>query len=298
LDMDCSYYSGHPKIWLRREEFLNSHVVDHFVHDDSGDWNQWDRTALQHAVTAIRASSGRPAISTVLLMSTHFEYEYPSAYERHLPVLVGAKWPQTEPIDLNVSNREALRNRYLNALAFTDDIVADAIAQLDPSNTVVVFTGDHGESLGDDGRFGHGYSFADVITHVPFAMVGPGIPAGTRETPSLHADVLRTLVHVLGGKAAGPAESEDLLTPTQPRSSLLLAHCSYLHDEADTLLIHGKNRIRMQLGLRTASLRLRGSEDPLGHPAPLDNLSAAQVAELVAAFENELQLLWQPRQPL
>lgn len=293
LAMDCSYYSGHPRIWMRREEFLNPRVVDHFVHDDTGNWNQWDRNALQHAVAAIRHGGTRPAISTVLLMSTHFEYQYPAEYERHLPVLVGANWPETNLLGLDASSRIPLTNRYLNSVAFTDDIVADAIEQLDPASTVIVVTGDHGESLGDDGHFGHGYGFADVITRVPFAMVGPGIPATTTEAPSLHADVLRTLVHVLGGTAAGPAESQDLLVPTRQRSSVLIAHCSYGHDFADALLVHGSSRIRLELGLREPTVRLRGAEDALGHPSSLDNLSALRVAELVTAFEGQLDALWQ-----
>lgn len=292
LGMDCAYYSGHPKIWMRREEFLNARMVDHFVHDDTGDWNQWDRTALQHAVTAIQNRAARPAISTVLLMSTHFEYQYPPEYERHLPVLLNTKWPEANLLGLGAASRTPLTNRYLNSLAFTDDLVADAIEQLDPSNTVIVFTGDHGESLGDDGRFGHGYSFADVISRVPFAMVGPGIPASTRETFSLHADLLRTLVPILGGTAAGPAESEDLLTPAAARSSLLLAHCSYSHDVADALLIHGGLRVRLQLGLHSPEVSLRGFEDTLGHPSTPDNLSAAVVAELVDEFEHELDDLF------
>jgi membrane-anchored protein YejM (alkaline phosphatase superfamily) len=297
FEMDCDYYSGHPKIWMRREEFLNPRVVDHFVHDDSGDWNQWDRNALEHAVTAIHKSGERPAISTVLLMSTHFEYQYPHAYERHLPVLVGAKWKETNLLGLDASSRVPLTNRYLNSLAFTDDVVADAIEQLDPTRTVIVFTGDHGESLGDDGRFSHGYGFPDVITHVPFAMVGPGIPAGVRETPSLHVDVLRTLIHLLGGTADGPAESQDLLAPARPRESLLFAHCEYTHDSADALLVRGKRRIRMSLGLREPKVQLKGGEDELGHPASLDDLSAAELGELVSAFERELRVLWRPAPP-
>jgi membrane-anchored protein YejM (alkaline phosphatase superfamily) len=294
LGMDCSYYSGHPRIWMRREEFLNPQVVDHFVHDDTGNWNQWDRKALAHAVAAIKSNASRPAIATVLLMSTHFEYQYPPEYERHLPVLVGVKWSNTNFLDLGPSNRAPLTNRYLNSLAFTDDIVADAIAELAGTNTVIVLTGDHGESLGDDGRFGHGYSFADVLTHVPFAMVGPGVPAAVREAPSLHSDVLRTLVPLLGGTASGPAESQDLLAPAPPRESLLFAHCSYSHDFADALLVHDKLRIRLQLGLREPELRLTGANDALGHPASLDGVSRAQIAELLAAFEHELRVLWQP----
>jgi hypothetical protein len=111
--------------------------------------------------------------------------------------------------------------------------------------------------------------------------------------PSLHADLLRTLVHVLGGKAAGPAESEDLLAPTRRRSSLLLAHCSYSHDFADALFIHGSRRIRLDLGLHEPEVRLRGAEDSLGHPSSLDDLGAAELAELVSAFEVQLGALWQ-----
>jgi hypothetical protein len=207
---------------------------------------------------------------------------------------VGAKWSETNLLGLGASSRVPLTNRYLNSVAFTDDIVADAIAKLDPANTVIVFTGDHGESLGDDGRFGHGYGFADVATHVPFALVGPGIPASTREAPSLHADVLRTLVHVLGGKATGPAEAEDLLSPATPRQSLLFAHCAYSHDVADALLVAGNTRIRLQLGLREPTVQLKGPEDALGHPASLDGLDSAQIAALVSAFEHELSVLWQP----
>ncbi len=297
LNMDCSYYSGHPKVWMRREEFLNPSAVDHFVHDDTGAWNQWDRTALQHAVAAIQNAGNRPAISLVLLMSTHFEYQYPPEYERHVPVLVGAKWSETNAVGLNAASRIPLTNRYLNSVAFTDDLVADAIDQLDPTNTVVVFTGDHGESLGDDGRFGHGYGFPDVIARVPFAIVGPGVPATTREAPSLHADVLRTLIHLEGGKPTGPGDSGDLLTPSPRRASLLLAHCEYSHDFADALFIHGSSRIRLELGLRSPEVRLRGAEDALGHPSSLNELNAAQVEELVSAFEHELDALWQPTSP-
>jgi membrane-anchored protein YejM (alkaline phosphatase superfamily) len=295
--MDCSYFSGQPKVWMRLEEFLNPAVVDHFVHDDSGDWPNWDRTALQGAVGAIRGASQRSVFATVYLMSTHFEYQYPASYERHLPVLKGAKWPSTDIIHLDISNRAPLTNRYLNSLAFSDDLVTDAIEQLDPARTVIVVTGDHGESLGEDGRFGHAYSFADAIARVPFAIVGPGIPAGTRDTPSTHADVLRTLVHALGGQAEGPEQAQDLLAAHAPRSGLLLAHCSFDHDTADALLISGDRRIRLTLGLRKPTLKIEGPENTLGRAADTYALSPAQVAALQHTFETELDALWRSIPP-
>lgn len=292
LSMECSYYTGHPKIWMRREEFLNPERVDHFVHDDHGDWNQWDRTALANAVSEIRKPRSTPAISTVLLMSTHFEYQYPPAYARHEPVSTDASWTKTELSALDASNRTPLMNRYLNSLAFTDDLVADAIASL-PEDTLVVLTGDHGESIGDDGRFGHGYGFPEVIAHVPFAMVGPGVPARTLDAPSLHTDVLRTILHVLGQTSHGPFESRDLLSDAPPRKSLLFAHCSYTHDDADALLVSNSLRLRLELGLHEPTVRVRGAEDELGHPLPLTDLPPERVSELIAAFEHELSALWQ-----
>jgi hypothetical protein len=298
LGMECSYFSGHPKIWMRREEFLNAGAVDHFVHNDSGDWNQWDRAALEHAVQALQAPSARPQIALAYLMSTHFEYEYPAAYERHLPVRHDMSWRGTETNGLGPEDRIPVTNRYLNSLAFTDDLVADAIAKLDPKRTIVVLTGDHGESLGEDGHFGHGYGFPNSIAKVPFAMVGPGIAPSHREAPSLHADLLRTLVHALGGRAIGPSDSEDLLTPQPPRAGLLLAHCSYGHKKADALLIRGTTRLRFELGLQQPTVTLLWPEDSSGHPKGTDSLDAAQVKQLVSTFESELSAIYSPSRSL
>jgi arylsulfatase A-like enzyme len=42
-------------------------------------------------------------------------------------------------------------------------------------NTVVVVAGDHGESLGEHGRFGHGFAMYESILHVPLVVSGPGV---------------------------------------------------------------------------------------------------------------------------
>src|SRR6185295_19393870 len=77
---ECAYFSGHPKVWLRREEFVNPETMDHFVHDDRGTWPEWDRHALEGMVK-LASESERPIFAIVLLMSSHFEYRYPPEYE-------------------------------------------------------------------------------------------------------------------------------------------------------------------------------------------------------------------------
>src|SRR5690606_1574288 len=83
LGYRCGYYTGHPQIWLRREEFLNAQTMDDFVHDDSGEWNDWDRRALKTASRDL--TDGTKRIALTFLMSSHFEYQYPPEYERFTP---------------------------------------------------------------------------------------------------------------------------------------------------------------------------------------------------------------------
>ena len=287
----CAWYSGQPLIWVRQEEFVNEKSIDRFEHDERGDWNQWDRAALERAVAATR-SNDQPVISVVYLMSTHFEYRYPQKYEQHRPVLASADWPKTSELDLTSGDRTPLTNRYLNALSFSDDLIADAIDRVDATRSLIVLTGDHGEALGEGGRFGHGFAFPDQVARVPFVMVGPGIPARTLEAPSLHADVLRTVAHWLGGRSSGVDYSRDLLAPASTRQSLLLSHGSFSQDSADALFIHGARRIRLKLGLKDATLKMLGPENELAQPVELTPISAAEAAQLRAAFDAELEMLW------
>lgn len=68
--------------------------------------------------------------------------------------------------------------------------------------TIVVLS-DHGEALGEEGRFGHGDSLDDRILHVPLIVHGPGY--APRHVPALVGlvDVLPTLLEAAGAK--GPA---------------------------------------------------------------------------------------------
>ena len=116
--------------------------------------------------------------------------------------------------------------------------------------------------------------------------------------PSLHADLLRTLVHALGGRATGPSDSQDLLTPQPPRAGLLLAHCSYGHKKADALLIHGTTRLRLELGLRQPTVTLLWPEDSSGRPKGTNSLNAEQVKQLLSTFETELTAIYSPSRSL
>lgn len=77
------------------------------------------------------------------------------------------------------------------------------------SNTIVVFTSDHGDGFGEHGLMSHGNSLYSELIHVPLIMVGPGIPAGTVvERPASLMWLAPTLLSLTGAStqpSPGPA---------------------------------------------------------------------------------------------
>lgn len=66
-------------------------------------------------------------------------------------------------------------------------------------NTVVIFTSDHGEMLGDHGLLYKGCRFFEGLVHVPLIMSGPGIEAGQRRKALVETiDIAPTLLEYAG----------------------------------------------------------------------------------------------------
>lgn len=283
LGYRCGYFTGHPKVWLRREEFMNDETFDDFVHDDRGDWNEWDKRALARAAEYLKGDA--PSVAVTFLMSSHYEYRYPPQFERHRP----AEPPRVAffPGQAKPEEFESNRNRYLNVAGFIDHIVMDHVRNLDEQNTWIVFTSDHGEATGESGRYGHGFDFSDTLTHVPFVMKGPGIPRGVGKRLTCHQDLLPTLLAGLDRPLSSGGAGQSLLTP-RAREVLLQVHPDASARLADALLLADDLRLRLRLDLREAELDVIGFEDEHGQPLELVP-TEAQIETLRRDFADQLE---------
>jgi Sulfatase len=281
LSYKCAYYTGHPTIWWRREEFLGPDTFDIHERTQQGTWNDWDEHALSALTGLAKRAPDGGYLGITFLMSTHYEYRYPPAFERFVP----ADEPAISWAGAGVrKNFEPLANRYKNAVGFVDHLIGEALRQIDTDRDYVIVTGDHAEGLGEYGKIGHGYDFSDALLHVPFVLRGPGIPAQELGGLSLHQDIWPTVLSL----ASGTKPTEHDLRNESHRSGALMAHCDFDQIEADAMLLEGDVRVRLTLGLRTPEVHVQGFEDARGWPVESPHLSKEQMAALTNAFDRYL----------
>jgi arylsulfatase A-like enzyme len=98
--------------------------------------------------------------------------------------------------------------RYDGEVHYVDAEIGRVLRRLreltDAKKTLVIFTADHGESIGDDGRWNHCKSLREVEVHVPLAIQGPPhvlaeLRAGTPLTdPVSSLDIYPTVAALAG----------------------------------------------------------------------------------------------------
>lgn len=95
------------------------------------------------------------------------------------------------------------RRLYDGEIAFVDDLVGRLISELRTlglyEDALIVFFGDHGESLGDHGEVTHGFFLYDATVRVPLIVKAPGMPVGGRVSAQVRTiDVTPTILDLLG----------------------------------------------------------------------------------------------------
>ena len=158
------------------------------------DASQLERRGPEVAREAVRwlATAPRPFFLWVHFYDPHAPYDPPPAF--------AAKFPG-QPYDGEIA-----------ASDFGVSMILDALPAARRAETVVVATGDHGESLGEHGESEHGILLYDSTLHVPLVMQGPGIPRGvTIRQQVRHVDLLPTIVELLGVKAPAQLDGVSLV---------------------------------------------------------------------------------------
>ncbi|MDJ0763838.1 MAG: sulfatase-like hydrolase/transferase [Myxococcota bacterium] len=98
---------------------------------------------------------------------SHWRYDrrYPKEFEIFKPVdKLSSNPAKCDP--------ESLVNAYDNTILFVDYFLNEVIKRLENQNAVMIYVGDHGESLGEDGIFLHAREHVAAQMHVPLIVWG------------------------------------------------------------------------------------------------------------------------------
>ncbi|SDI00435.1 choline-sulfatase [Alloyangia pacifica] len=91
---------------------------------------------------------------------------------------------------------------YYALCTFVDELIGKLLSALEKSgqtgNTMVIFTSDHGEMLGERGRWGKSTLYGES-TRIPMILAGPGVPEGhVSKTPVSLLDAVPTIAQAMG----------------------------------------------------------------------------------------------------
>lgn len=259
--------------WQDMEVFISPLNFDGQVHDDDGeDWERDRRTLARVAASLATPAPRPPRFICTFLMGTHFDYSYPKAEELFTPASDPASITWWEMYTASKPSPEFVtgwRNRYRNALRALDGPLATLLEGLDPTRTIVVITGDHGESLFDDRRWLHGAAFSSAQTQVPMWLALPGGPAQGLDGPTSHLDLAPTILAALGAPPSAAFHGRSLLAAGPPRA----VHVSGYYT-SDIGLFRAGAEHTLQLHVSESDVRPVGFLDHLGNPSltePLDS---------------------------
>ncbi len=126
--------------------------------------------------------------------------------------------------------------QYTNAMIHLIDRAAgnvlDTLDRLGQAEeTIVVFTADHGDFLGDHGMIRKETVCSDTLVHVPFLLRAPdaSLPAKTH-TPMSNVDVLPTLCALANVPLPAGVQGTNVLPAADGGESHPVRVCGYLHD--------------------------------------------------------------------
>ncbi|MEM9342604.1 MAG: choline-sulfatase [Pseudomonadota bacterium] len=195
--------------------------------------------AVQHLYDVARSDDARPFFLQVSYTHPHEPYlclrEFWDLYdEAEIPLPETPAMPEAKHdahsvrllsdfgmLDVCFSDEDirTARRAYYGSISYLDRMIGQLIETLERigqrNNTVIVFTSDHGEMLGERGMWFKKHFFEPSL-RVPLIIAGGAFGAGRAKTPASLVDLLPTFMGIAEGAGwTSPVESldgEDLAT--------------------------------------------------------------------------------------
>jgi arylsulfatase A-like enzyme len=180
-------------------------------------YNAYAQTKDAQNYIRSRAADGKPFALVVAFGQPHFPHASAPDELKQLYPPEKIQLPPNVPPEQQAAARREAQGYYAHCTAL-DKCIGDLVATLDETglaqNTILVFTSDHGESLGAHGIRPTQKQVAwDETAHVPFLLRFPaahGSSGRVVRTPLTTPDIFATLLGLAGVPRPATAEGADL----------------------------------------------------------------------------------------
>lgn len=152
-------YSNIDSTFTRYLKDGNQAIIDGEI------YGQHDQVLLTLLEQILSKNQDRKNMIVLHTLGSHFHYEdrYPREFMKFQPIC--KKKPLTT--SMNHCTQEEIINSYDNSILYTDYILSRVIKILEHKNAMMIYISDHGESLGENGRYFHGNINAPEQKSVP-----------------------------------------------------------------------------------------------------------------------------------
>jgi hypothetical protein len=214
------------------------------------------------------------AFVALYISATHFAYDWFD----DMGTPVAPHTALAEPISFfgyPPSLAPALHQNYLNVVSYVDRELGLFFKQLEDlglwDSTLIVLTGDHGESFHESGRVTHGNQILEEAVRVPVIFTGGYVknlkPTMEKGAVVQHLDIPTTLLSLVGEGLTDATQGEVLLTGKRdPESSISKTRPIFLTSQAtdyeDAIICYPYKLVRERFSSKVSLYRLthRGEE--------------------------------------
>ena len=170
--------------------------------DESGDGYQRDQRNVARIIETLeRRDPNKPVFIFNFFESPHARYYFPPEAVIRPDYLKDFNYARMDVAALK-RDINGIRARYINSVHALDMNLAPLWRYLEThhlrDNTVVIFTGDHGEEFMEKGRWGHNSEFVNEQVQTPLVLWVPSAAPAVDNRLSAHMDLTATLMPLLG----------------------------------------------------------------------------------------------------
>lgn len=127
--------------------------------------NDYDGLLLPYVKSVLTNNTGKQLL---VIHTSGSHWHYGSRYPKEFAKFTPDNDHSTGKVDQSCCDYEVLINSYDNSILYTDYFLHQITTLLKNKNAFLIYAADHGESLGEKGRYGHGGEMIIEHLQIPF----------------------------------------------------------------------------------------------------------------------------------